>query len=336
LLATIATVITARPDEAGATAASRDNLDTSVSTSSLSTLVTFDHGAARLAGTLHRPTRGGRVPAVVMVHGSGPATRQNWPVRWCDALASAGIASFVFDKPGAGESTGDWRKQSFEDRARESLTAVDVVARQAGITNLALMGASQGGWVVPIAAALRPNLAAAVCLSAPGVSPTEQDEYMVTHYLPHLGFNSETVRVALEVVHRRTARFDEGASDDALLEAERQYHTEAWFKLLGGSSVAELAFLRRADRFDPVPYIERTTCPVLGVWGASDLLVPTDTSVQIFRSALQRAGNKRVDLHVLPSVGHGLEVVDDAGVDTGIDAPGLLDLLADWLRSTLD
>jgi pimeloyl-ACP methyl ester carboxylesterase len=306
-----------------------------VSTSASLSVVTFDQGGARLVGTLHRPREGRKFPAVVMVHGSGPATRQNWPVRWSDALASAGIASFVFDKPGSGESSGDWRHQSLEDRARESLRAVDVIARQAGVTTIALMGASQGGWVVPVAAALRPDLAAAVCLSAPGVSPNEQDEYMCTHYLPHLGFGSETVQVALDVVHRRTAMFNAGSSDDDVLKAERPFHGEPWFKWLGGNSVAELAFLRRADRFDPVPYLEQTACPLLGVWGANDLLVPTGTSVQIFRAALQKAENRRVALHVLPDVGHGLEVVDDAGRDTGVDAPGLLDLLADWVRSTL-
>ena len=54
-----------------------------------------------LAGTLLVPARPGPHPAVVMIHGSGAATRDAlWP--WADMYARAGIAVLIHDKRGTG------------------------------------------------------------------------------------------------------------------------------------------------------------------------------------------------------------------------------------------
>jgi hypothetical protein len=45
------------------------------------------------------------------------------PQHW-EAFARRGIASLSWDKPGIGNSTGDWTAQSMEDRAHEGLAAI--------------------------------------------------------------------------------------------------------------------------------------------------------------------------------------------------------------------
>lgn len=86
----------------------------------------FQHGEVTLAGVLCLPLFPGPHPAVVYIPGSGPAARDGLgmlPQHW-EAFARRGIASLSWDKPGIGNSTGDWTAQSMEDRAHEGLAAI--------------------------------------------------------------------------------------------------------------------------------------------------------------------------------------------------------------------
>jgi uncharacterized protein len=55
----------------------------------------------RLAGELLLPVGRGPHPAVIMLHGSGPATREDFR-RQARFLAGRGVAALIFDKRGSG------------------------------------------------------------------------------------------------------------------------------------------------------------------------------------------------------------------------------------------
>lgn len=115
-----------------------------------------------LAGTLHRPSRGEKpIPAVVIVHGSGPTTRDMTTFWTNSALRAGGIAVLVYDKRGTGQSTGtypEWNiattPKMFSDLSSDAEHAIRWLARQPGIdaTRLGLVGGSQAGWIMPLAA----------------------------------------------------------------------------------------------------------------------------------------------------------------------------------------
>ena len=81
--------------------------------------LSFDWGGLKLAGSLDLPSGAGRHPAVLMAQGSGPADRDSGgyfePIR--QTFIDRGVATFAFDKPGCGESSGDWRHYALEARA---------------------------------------------------------------------------------------------------------------------------------------------------------------------------------------------------------------------------
>jgi alpha-beta hydrolase superfamily lysophospholipase len=81
--------------------------------------VQFTHRDTVLVGLLLRPRDHGPHAAVVLLHGSGPVGRDGPgylpPIR--EHFARQGIAALCYDKPGIGSSTGDWRNQTFDDRA---------------------------------------------------------------------------------------------------------------------------------------------------------------------------------------------------------------------------
>ncbi len=93
-----------------------------------------------------------------------------------------GAAVLAHDKPGCAGSPGDWRKQTFDDRARESLAAVELLRVQPGVdpSRVGLLGISQGGWISYIAASLAPEkVSHLVSVSGPGVSVAEQERYRI-------------------------------------------------------------------------------------------------------------------------------------------------------------
>jgi uncharacterized protein len=140
-----------------------------------------------LQGTLSRPRwRRGAVPAVVIVHGSGPLTRD--AVRGdTRALVQLGFAVLAYDKRGAGRSGGVYLRQ-WGDSAESVLTqlaadaavVMDSLRGAEGVdtSRLGFFGASQAGWIIPLAAERtqhRPRFH--VLLASPAVSTGLEQYY---------------------------------------------------------------------------------------------------------------------------------------------------------------
>jgi pimeloyl-ACP methyl ester carboxylesterase len=92
-------------------------------------------------------------------------------------LVARDYAVLLFDEPGVHESTGDWRRQSFDDRAEEVIAAVLQLAARDDIdpSRIGLIGHSQGGWIAQIAAARHPEeIAFLILLAGPAVSVKQQ------------------------------------------------------------------------------------------------------------------------------------------------------------------
>jgi alpha-beta hydrolase superfamily lysophospholipase len=87
----------------------------------------------------------------VFVPGDGiadidPGAKPIW-----EALGRAGYATVKWNKPGIGDSTGNWLDQDMDDRAGDVLSALSN-HDELDLGQLGVMGASQGGWVIPLVA----------------------------------------------------------------------------------------------------------------------------------------------------------------------------------------
>ena len=85
-------------------------------------------GDHRLAGTLYLPLSGPPAPAVVFVHGAGPAVRGDRYHELARHFARKGVAALIYDKRGCGESTGDWTRAGLPDLAEDALACVRLLA----------------------------------------------------------------------------------------------------------------------------------------------------------------------------------------------------------------
>jgi pimeloyl-ACP methyl ester carboxylesterase len=87
-------------------------------------------------------------------------------------------------------------------------------------------------------------------------------------------------------------------------------------------------FRRNAQLHDnPLEWLRQVRCPVLAIFGASDLLLPVDSSVERFRQSLAQAGNKDVTIKVFSNSGHLITNPGDGEL-----ARGFLELITNWLK----
>jgi pimeloyl-ACP methyl ester carboxylesterase len=148
-------------------------------------LVYESFDGTRIAGSLFRPPGEGPFPAIVWVHGSGRATREqagSWPY----FLTHLGFAVLAVDKRGTGQSTGDYRLPDggsdnlphMRRRSRDVAAAVQTLAARPDIREdcIGLCGASQAGWVIPLAVS-RCDVAFAVVLSGGATPLSIEDRY---------------------------------------------------------------------------------------------------------------------------------------------------------------
>jgi dienelactone hydrolase len=143
------------------------------------TTITFTSEGALLAGTLFLPTHS--KAAIVLVHGSGQEKRMNG---FAERLAGRGITVLSYDKRGVGESGGIYAGPEVGtnnvDTANLSLLAKDASAAVNKLHELekdlpiGLVGFSQAGWIIPMAATLNPSVDFMVLFSGPTITSLEQ------------------------------------------------------------------------------------------------------------------------------------------------------------------
>jgi len=230
-----------------------------------------------LAGTLHRPSRGeARMPAVVIVHGSGPTTRDMTTFWTNSALRAGGIAVLVYDKRGTGQSTGSYPEwnvtttpKMFSDLSSDVEHAIRWLARQPGIdaTRLGLIGGSQAGWVMPLAASREPLIR--YLFIGEGVPLPAGIEEIHSTYLDAV------------------ARFGEGRPTLRQMSAA---------DVLAEDYIGERGY-------DPSAVLSSLDIPVMWTFGLYDEAIPTRLSIDRL-GQLRKQGRTNFDLHLFPFGDH--------------------------------
>jgi len=132
-----------------------------------------------LAGTISRPANAsGKLPAAVLVGGSGPTDRDGLafgvPIlgEIAGALADAGFLVVRYDKRGIGQSGGRAESASLPDYADDLRAAIKFLEHRKDVDTkrIAAVGHSEGGAVALIAAGKEKRIAAVAVLATPGVS----------------------------------------------------------------------------------------------------------------------------------------------------------------------
>ena len=283
------------------------------------------------------PDAPGPLPGVVLVDGSGDGACDDWG-GWPERFAACGAVVLSHDKPGSGGSPGNWLEQTVEDRAHESLAALAVLRAHPTCSGqpVGLLGFSQGGWV-SLLAATEGDVDFVISVSGPGVTPAVQDRDRIERGLQARGTDPDAIAEALGWIDERNRRLLAGEPVEAVLADQRRLADRSWYA--GATeyfdSLPSLSFLGRLLDFDPVPVLQRISCPVLALFGAADTLVPIAPSVEAYVANLPGLPGDPHGIAVFAGADHGLFVADpDPDVPrTEQLAPGFLPMVAGFLSS---
>lgn len=313
----------------------------------------FECGPLSLAGELLLPSGNPPFPAVVLIEGSTTQGRENWTYRSMgELLARNGIAAFIYDKRGVGESGGDIASATFEELATDAAEAVRSLASRPDIDSRAigLLGISQGGWLAPMAGQKCDSVSFLILVVGAATSVWDQELHRVAYTMRAGSLNEDqpdsfSVEEIGEALEHSRLGFAVAANPERWTEwTESVAHAKAsrWSKYVAlDSSIAELrGWLRQ--RFDPAETLRHTTNPVLALFGEEDTYVPPRENVDRMRTLLAEAGNKDVTVVVYPDCGH--ELIRNATLvghewewpkgywQWARRAPGVADSLITWTR----
>jgi pimeloyl-ACP methyl ester carboxylesterase len=240
--------------------------------------IRFNSEGITLVGTIFLPEH--PFAAVVLVHGSGQEKRMN---RFASRLANEGIAVLTYDKRGVGESGGVYAgpevgtnnvdAANFDLLAADASVAVTALSARLpdGHLPTGLLGFSQAGWIIPLAAKKNPSVRFMVLFSGPVVTAREQLRFQF---------------------------FTEGnrAFWDTHTEADAREHIR--------NDPDKYPF---ADT-DPRDILGKLSVPGLWLFGGKDVQAPVQLSIEHL-DALKAQG-KPYEHRVFPLLGHNLSSND--------------------------
>lgn len=296
----------------------------------------FINRDVRLAGSLLVPGGKGPFPAVVLIQGAGPESR-NASRFIAEVLVQHGVAALIYDKRGVGGSTGDWQTSSFEDLAGDVVAGVGYLLTQPEISksHIGLMGSSQGGWIAPMAALLSPNISFVIVKSAAGVTPEREELERTELLMRERGFSAAETQDALALYKQMIDYAFTGNGWEQLSAAQEKASHEKW----GGYGIFPkdswwFKFIKLNFRHNPISVLQKLHCPVLVIFGGKDPNLPVDVSVANVNTALASAPSGSL-LVVFPKAGHDLRDVPAPGEpwSFGKFASGYLDLVTSWVKA---
>ena len=270
--------------------------------------VGFRNGAVRLAGTLISPTGGGTHPAIILVHGSGPQNRESM-VPFARFLVRHGIALLGYDKRGVGSSTGDWNTASFDDLTGDVVAAFEYLQTRPDIdaSQIGLLGVSQAGWIMPLAAVRAPDLAFLISISGPGIPASETTIDQAQNEMTAGGMKPQTgaeIVGAMKLAYRfaQTGQgWDEYATALESLAARLGTPPAAFPRT---RDAPYWQFIRRLFFYDPAPTLRQLKVRTLALFGELDNNVIAEKNSTAWEAALKAGGNRDYTLRILPRANH--------------------------------
>lgn len=263
----------------------------------------------RLQGRLLIPRCKGPHPAIVIVHGSGPANRYGGTFN--TFLLKRGVAVLAYDKRGYTPDEDAWREPDLAEMSADAAAGVRFVAGLPDVDaeRVGLWGSSQGGWVVPRAALEAPETAYMILRAGAAVTEAETNLHENLQEARAEGLEGLDLDYAMDLrreIYRLAMRGESIESADALVAP---YVDEPWYRTaFGDGPISEIwsdfwwGWRQRNLAVASAPDVARFPGPVLWFLGEKDEAVPLIPT----RAALERA------FAAAPGDDHEIVVLEDA------------------------
>lgn len=323
--------------------------------------VEYENGDVKIAGTLTLPPGEGKVPAALLISGSGALNRDlglagHKPfLVLADHLTRLGVAVLRVDDRGVGGSTGSTWRSTSRDKANDVLAGVRFLRGHHRIdpARVGLIGISEGGLVAPLALnRVEPGtIAYAVLLAGPGVPGGDLLRQQLRRIAAADGAPAEKIE---ELAALQDKGIEIVASDMPRAEAEAALRQVAEEQMAASPETAQLSgedleaalsaavesnlspWFRFFIRYDPRPALGGLAVPTLALFGGKDTQVDADQNQSAMEAALAPSGNPDVTIRRFPNANH---LFQNAGTGSPSEyaqieetmAPEVLETIGDWI-----
>lgn len=247
---------------------------------------------------------------VIFVHGDGAMSfdaegyyRPIW-----NLLHQQGYAVLSWDKPGVGDSPGNWLKQSMSDRQKYVSFAIALLKQKYHFSEeqIGLMGFSQAGWVIPQVAQKHPDLGFLIGVGI-ALNWQEQSWYMTHQRLVNNQQSGEQIAAAFQ---KHLAEFE-------LLKTQPDY--QSYLKSITDTdsplSEDRFGFILKNFMVDSRQALSGLTLPALVLLGKNDKNTDTQKTDRFLKRNLKQEINQTVAL--LPDATHALLKAPDFNKEMG-------------------
>jgi pimeloyl-ACP methyl ester carboxylesterase len=290
-----------------------------------------------LAGTLSTPAQASptRLPAVVLVGGSGPTDRDGLafgiPIlgQIAGALADAGFVVVRYDKRGIGQSGGRAESASLSDYAEDVRAAIKILSDRKDVDpkRIAVIGHSEGGLVALMAAAKEKRIGAVGLVATPGISGADVVLAQQQRLLNRMTLTPEEKQAKVDAQKKIHEAVITGKGLDQLPPDVRRTVDNPEFQGLLTS--------------DPAKLVASVRQPLLIVQGALDTQVEPQNADRLETLARARKNSPPVEVVKVPGVNHLLVPAttgefDEYGTLTDKQvSQQVTEALVTWLKKTL-
>jgi pimeloyl-ACP methyl ester carboxylesterase len=261
--------------------------------------VTFTNGENSLSGHYLLPDKGKPRAVILFVHGDGPLEYDAYgyyPLIW-RRLQSQGFAIFSWDKPGVGNSTGDWLTQSMQQRQQEVQSAINFLQSSYGYSGeqIGLLGFSQAGWVVPALANDNPSIGFIIGIGF-AIDWSEQSWYLTRARLLKQGASSSKIAGAY-ALHLKEIKFLAQAPSYDLYIKKYGHKADVMTQ-------ARYQFILKNLRVDAIEDYRGLKQPMLLLLGGKDLNVDILNTKSVVEKVIN--SQQSIQISIIKNATHGM------------------------------
>lgn len=314
--------------------------------SAIDTTFTAQDGAV-MSATLTIPSNASsrKIPAVVMVTGSGP---QNRDEEYCehkpfaviaDYLARNGIASLRYDDRGTGKSTGDFRSSSTLTFKDDAVSGIEFLRSIGCIGPIGVLGHSEGGTIAFLIGA-EGKADFIVSLAGMAISGKEtmmrQNEQSLDKLNLSEADKSNSLKLIYMVFDEMAFQRKHGTSTpiniDDLVAKHNLSVPQMVIQSLKMSQSARSPWVDTFISLDPREFLGKVKCPVLAINGEKDTQVFPD-NLNVVKEYIPQAETK-----LMPELNHLLQHAVTGEISEYDEiretiSPEVLDSIAHFIRN---
>jgi pimeloyl-ACP methyl ester carboxylesterase len=315
-----------------------------------------------LSGTLTLPYNKDKVPAVVLIHGSGPHNRDlefgdhKLFKDLAEYLSGKGIAVLRYDKRGVGKSKGQFIAYDLENYKNDGIAGVEYLKTIEEIdkSKIGTIGISEGGIVVQMMASSCPDINFAVLLGSPSVWGKEFFYESQLAMTKAAGFNQSDIDNMTAVFNKLWPLLvkdrlnpDEENQGKLLLRELWDYidleskndfgykdrNVDFWFTNYRGDMV------RKFYNYSPKEVLSQLKCSVLALNGDKDVQTVSKVNLTAIKVALENGKCKNFKTLELKNHNHIFQICKTGKISEHKDIKGTmsdesLSIIEKWIKTT--